>query len=63
MSTRYRGPASDYSAIYTGLARPHGISVGTCGESAKTVISLDLDFYEKVYLLVTQNWAKGTFYA
>ena len=49
------GPASDYSAIYTGLMRAHGIAVWSCGESAKAIISLDLDLYEKIYLLVNSN--------
>ena len=41
------GPASDYSAIFTGLLRAYKVSSWTCGSSAKTVISLDLDLYEK----------------
>ena len=49
------GPASDYSAIYTGLMRVHVIAVWCCGKSAKAIISLDLDLYEKIYLLVNLN--------
>ena len=49
------GPASDYSAIYTGLMRAHGIAVWSCGASVKAIISLDLDLYEKIYLLVNSN--------
>ena len=46
------GPASDYSSIYTALMKAQGISVWTCGAGSKSVISLDLDIYEKSYLLV-----------
>ena len=46
------GPASDYNAIYTALMCANGISVWSCGENSKTVISCDLDLYETVYLLV-----------
>ena len=46
------GPASDYSSIYTALMKAQGISVWTCGAGSKSVISLDLDLYEKSYLLV-----------
>ena len=46
------GPASIYDAIYTALKRAQGITKWRYGESGKTIISLDLDLYEKVYLLV-----------
>ena len=49
------GPASDYNAMYTALMCANRISVWSCGENPKTVISCDLDLYEKVYLLVTQH--------
>ena len=49
------GPASDYSAIYTALLHAQGISVWTCGATSKSVISLDLDLYEKCYLLVNSR--------
>ena len=49
------GPASDYSAIYTGLIRADGITIWSCGESVKAIISLDLDLHEKIYLLVNSN--------
>ena len=46
------GSASDYGSIYTALMQAQGISVWTCGAGSKNDISLDLDFYEKCYLLV-----------
>ena len=46
------GLASSYSAIYTGLMLAQSISMWTCPNIHKTVISLDLDVDEKAYLLV-----------
>ena len=46
------GPASNYSAIYTGLVLAQNISLWVSGNGAKTIIALDLDLYEKVYLLI-----------
>ena len=46
------GPASDYSAIFTGLLRANGVATWSCGTSSKMVVSLDLDVYEKCYMLV-----------
>ena len=51
------GPASSYSAIYTALIRAYNISTWCCGDTTKTVISLNLDLYEKCYLLVRTNTA------
>jgi len=45
-------PASDYSAIYTALMISQGISVYTCKEGGRTVITMDLDLYERTYLLI-----------
>ena len=49
------GPASSYSAIYTALIRAQNVSTWACGGSSKVVVSLDLDLYEKAYLLVNSN--------
>ena len=49
------GPASSYKAIYTALMRAQGISVWSCGVAAKTIVSLDLDLYEKCNLLVNSR--------
>ena len=46
------GPASSYDAIYTALKQTQGIANWTYRETRKTIISLDLDVYLKVYLLV-----------
>ena len=46
------GPATSYDTIYTALKRVQGISNWTHSETEKTIISLDLDVCEKVYLLV-----------
>ena len=46
------GPASDYSAIFTRLLRANGVATWSCGTSSETVVSLDLDLYEKCYMLV-----------
>ena len=37
------------------LNRVHNISTWCYGDTTKAVISLDLDLYEKCYLLVTEN--------
>ena len=50
---RIPGPASDYSAIYSALKVTHGISTWASGEGTKTIISVDLDLYEKQYMLVS----------
>ena len=50
-------PPSDYNAIYTALMCANGISVWSCGENSKSVISCDLDLDEKVYLLVNTTSA------
>ena len=49
------GPPSDYSAIYTALVVAHGISVLTESKSSMTIISLDLDLYKNIYLLVNSR--------
>ena len=49
------GPASSYSAIYTALMRAQNVSTWACGGSSKVLASLDLDLYEKAYLLVNSN--------
>ena len=46
------GPAFSYSAIYTALKLSQSISTWTCPTVNKTVISLDLDLFERAYLLV-----------
>ena len=46
------GPVYSYDAIYTALKRAQGITNWTYGETGKTLISLDLSLFEKVYLLV-----------
>ena len=46
------GATSSYDAIYTALMREQGITNWVCVENGKTIISLDLDLYERVYLLV-----------
>ena len=54
--------ASFYSAIYTALILAHDISTWYSGDTTKTVISLDLDLYEKCYLLARANSTlKGKF--
>ena len=49
------GPASSFSAIYTALKQSQKISSWACGNTGKAVISLDLDLYEKRYLLVNSR--------
>ena len=49
------GPASSYSAIYTALKKAQGISTWTCPSSSRTIVSLDLDLYEKAYQLVNSD--------
>ena len=46
------GRANDFCAIYTALKCAHGIAVSTCGETSKNIISMHVDLFEKVYLLV-----------
>ena len=46
------GPASSYSAIYTALMKAQGITIWTCSSKASTIVSLDLDLFEKAYQLV-----------
>ena len=48
------GPASSYSAIYTALKKAQGINAWARGDSP-TIVSLDLDLYEKVYKLVNSR--------
>ena len=49
------GPASSYSAIYTALMKAQGITTWTDSTSSRTIVSLDLDLFEKVYQLVNTN--------
>ena len=49
------GPASSFSAIYTALKQSQKMSSWSCGNTGKAVISLDLDLYEKCYLLVNSR--------
>ena len=49
------GPASCYNAIYTALIRTQGINTWSCGSNGPTIVSLDLDLYEKVYKLVNSR--------
>ena len=49
------GPASCYNAIYTALIRAQGINTWSCGSNGPTIVSLDLDLYEKVYKLVNSR--------
>ena len=46
------GPASNNSANYIGLVLAQNISLLVSGDGAKTIMSLDLDLYEKAYLLI-----------
>ena len=41
------GPSSSFLAIYTALMRAQGMTVWTCGPDAQTIVSLDLDLYER----------------
>ena len=43
------GPANFYSTTYTALIGAHNISTKFCGYTTKTLISLDLDLYEKCF--------------
>ena len=54
------GPANSDRALYTALIRAHNISTTwDSDDTTKTVISLNLDFYEKCCLLVrTKNALK-----
>ena len=49
------GPASDYKAIYTALMRAQAISVWSCGKDANTIVSLDLDLYQRANLLMNSR--------
>ena len=49
------GPASSFTAIYTAMNRAQHINNWCRGVIGKTIISLDLDLYEKVYLLVNSR--------
>ena len=42
-------PATFYSTTYTALIGERNISTRCCGYTTKTVISLDLDLFEKCY--------------
>ena len=44
------GPTTFYSATHTALVGEHNILTRSWGYTTKTVISLDLDLYEKCYL-------------
>ena len=46
------GPAKDYSAIYTALMLSQGISVHAVGDGERTIVTMDLDLYERAYLLI-----------
>ena len=46
------GPVSDFSALYTSLKCAEGVSSWACGDSSMTIISLDLDLFEMMYLIV-----------
>ena len=48
------GPASSYSAIYTALKKAQGINAWARGDSP-TIVSLDLNLYEKVYKLINSR--------
>ena len=50
-------PASSYSTAYIALIWVQNISTWRCKDTTKTVVSLDLDLYEKCYLLVRTNSA------
>ena len=49
------GPASSFSAIYTAQKQSQKISLWAFGNTGKAVISLDLDLYDKCYLLVNSR--------
>ena len=49
------GPASSWSSLFTAIMRVKNITVRACGNDKKTVVSLDLDLYEKINLLVNTN--------
>ena len=56
-----RRPPTDYSALYTALSLAQGISTYVVGPHSKTVITLDLDLYERALKLQSSggntNWA------
>lgn len=43
---------SFYNGIYSALKVAHGISTWASEEGKKTIMSVDLDLYEKLYILV-----------
>ena len=43
---------SFYNGIYSALKVAHGISTWASEEGTKTIMSVDLDLYEKLYILV-----------
>ena len=45
------GPADSYSAIYTAFKLAQKVTTHVIGESSKTIISLDLDLYERALRL------------
>ena len=49
------GPASSYPAIFTALMRAQGLTEWSCGSGHPTVLSLDMDLYEKVFKLVNSR--------
>ena len=49
------GPASDYSTIYSALKVAHCSSSCASGEGTKIIISVDLDLYKKLYMLVNDQ--------
>ena len=49
------GAADSYSVIYIALIRAHNTPTWYCRDTTKTLISLDLDLYEKCYLLARTN--------
>lgn len=46
------GSTFSYGEIYSALTWGHDTTNLTYGENGKTIISVDLDLYKKVYLLV-----------
>ena len=52
LSPLINGNAHDISAVYTGLLRAEALTKATLSLQRKTVISLDLDLYDRASLLV-----------
>lgn len=48
-------PASDYNALYSELEVSYGTSTWAYGESSKTIIYVDLELYEKLYMFVNDR--------